>query len=314
MQGYQRIFTAGRGSFFVCVLSLGLSLSATPLAEAGPPAAAPSGMSQEDEDQLLQNSIRQAKEQLALGNPADALKRLQSAYASVPTPALLWPIAELHRRLEQPIEGLATLQKYVEQVPPHKMPRGQQMPQVEHLQEQMRKQIARLQIFATADASVSIDGKDVDAAGLANPVEVNPGRHRVETRQGTRTLAREIRVIPAQTLLLDMRLPALLPIDSLPQQEASAAASRSRHPLRTAYWVMSGVGLAGILSGSILWGLDGLQRCPQAPRCPQELDGKPPGVGLFSVGLGLTAGAVVIGLIDYSSSKQKTRPLLLGRL
>jgi hypothetical protein len=293
------------GAFGLCLL-----LQLQPFA--GTAAAAGATQAPVDEDELLRSSIEKAKEQISLGNQAEALRILEKAYASVPTPALLWPIAELHLRLEHPKEGLATLDKYVALVPPAKMPKDQQMADVERMQGELRKQLARIKV-ASIDpgAKALVDGQPVEPAELDQPLEVNPGRHFLEVRLGTRSLTREVRVQSGQELRVELQLPALS------EEKDSAAAlpvrfGRSQRIRRTAYFVVGGVGLLGVLTGGILWGLDGLQSCPQAPMCPQALDTKAAGIGLFASGLGLSVGALALGLVDWRTSR-KSAGLLEGR-
>lgn len=263
-------------------------------------AAAPAGAAREDEDQLLQSTIVKAKEQIALGNLADALKRLQNAYASVPTPALLWPIAELHLRLEQPIEGLATLDKYIAQVPVNKMPHGQQMPQVEYMQEQLRQQLAKLVITAVdANATVTVDGQALDMSVFGQPQAVNPGRHRIESRLADRTLAREVRLLPRQELRLDMRQILDAPSGAATGTLAKQPDDRAKRMRRTAYLIIGSLGAAALITGGVLWGLDISSRCSDVTMCAPERDLKTPGVGLVGAGLGLGSSALVLGLIDF---------------
>lgn len=263
-----------------------------------PALAQPSGAL--NEDQFLEASIKQAKAQIATGELMQALRTLQEAYQRVPTPALLWPIADLHLRLQQPSEGLAILDRYVAQVRPAQMPPGQRLPDVERMREALRGQFARLQITgARGDSTVLVDDVEVARTPLAKPLSVNPGRRRLEVRY-TQGLKSEVQLQPGQEVQLN-----------LSTDEARAAvrpmeAPRGRGPSK-AQVVLGGLGLAAIAAGGVLWGLDGYQSCAQAPLCPQELDSKTPGVALVSLGAGVTASALVWWIYDVRTRARAER-------
>jgi hypothetical protein len=292
MPGQNRLFAVA----LLGVLFLGFSR--TPQAA---PSTAP--LSEADEDRLLQSSIARVKEQLALGNPAQALSILVETYGRVPTPALLWPIVELQIRLSHPKEARAALDKYVAQVPPNKMPKGQQLGDVERLREELHKQFGRLELAAVAPgAEVTIDGEALDVAARSEPALVNPGSHRLELRQGGRTVTREVRVLVGQTLRVDLQKSAQTGDGELFTGDSATGARRPR-PVRTAAYVLGGIGIAGIVVGSVLWGLDGMQSCPQAPMCHFALDSKATGIGLLSAGVGLGSAALILGIIDARSHR-----------
>jgi hypothetical protein len=274
-------------------------LSRAPRAWAVAPAATSSTLSEADEDRLLQTSIARAKEQLARGDAAAALSILTQAYGQVPTPALLWPIAELHLRLGQPKEGRAALDKYVAQVPPSRMPKGQQLPDVEKLREELGRQLGRLVLLPLEPGtSVRVDDDELDAAAQEKPVEVNPGRHRLTSKLGSRALVREVVLNAGQELRIDLR-----PAGSAALELDPVSGRPHRRTVRSAAIVLGGIAIAGVIAGGVLWGLDGLQSCPQAPMCSTALDSQATGIGLLSAGLGLGGAALLLGLIDDRSSR-----------
>lgn len=279
------------------VFGLCLGLVATSRAA---PTAAP--VAEADEDRFLQSGFTRAREQLGRNNPAEALVILEETYAKVPTPALLWPIAELQLRLVHPKEARAALDKYVAQVPPGKMPKGQQLPDVERLRGELHKLFGRLELADVQPGTeLSIDGEALPAAALStlSPVDVNPGSHRLEWRRGGRTFSREVAVQSGQTVRVELR-------DAAQPSDGGLAVGREagpRRPVRTAAVVLGGIGIAGIVAGGVLWGLDGRQSCPQAPMCRFALDSKATGVGLLSAGLGLGGAALILGILDARSQR-----------
>src|SRR5262245_34215629 len=115
---------------FVAALSL-LSLGVVwPLASAR---AQPGGTTARGKDPRVtaRNLFKEAESLRQAGKLTQALTKLQEAYQILPTPTLLWPTAELCQTLQMPIEGLAALAKYREQVAPDQMEAGQRISDVE---------------------------------------------------------------------------------------------------------------------------------------------------------------------------------------
>lgn len=255
-----------------------------------------------DEDQLLQSSIKQAKAQVAAGELAQALRTLQAAYQRVPTPALLWPIADLHLRLQQPKEGLEILDRYVAQVRPERMPPGQRLADVEQLRGQFQKQQAHLTVVGVRPGStLVVDEVEVGRTPLAKPLVLNPGRHRLEVRS-LQSVGSDLQLQPGQALQLNLGIyesrtglasPSIAPMDEGPRR------APSRAPI-----VLGSLGLVAVAAGGALWGLDGYQSCAQAPMCPQELDSRAPGIALVSLGSGLFVGALSWWVHDLATRRK----------
>ncbi len=66
---------------------------------------------------FLQKCWDKAHAEEQAGRPAEALAIYQQAFKQVPTPRLLWPIANLHLRLGHPQEGLRALGRYSAEIP-----------------------------------------------------------------------------------------------------------------------------------------------------------------------------------------------------
>lgn len=94
--------------------------------------------------------------------------------------------------------------------------------------------------------------------------------------------------------------PRAVPPRPLPPAAVAVPAPEQRvRPLRMAKWVLGAAGLAAVLAGATLWGLDGYQSCPLAAerRCPLELDTQAPGIALVAVGgAALVTSAVLFGI------------------
>jgi hypothetical protein len=139
--------------------------------------------------------FKEAEDLQKAGNLQGALAKLEEAYEVLPTPTLLWPIAELHLQLEQPIEGLSAIQRYRQEMVPAEMEPGQQPADADKLEEKLRAQLAYLRLNAPAGAHILLDGKEVGRAPLPDRVTVNPGSHRLSTtdRGGAAELTVEAR-------------------------------------------------------------------------------------------------------------------------
>lgn len=288
---------AGRTVALTVVLVTGLDAAPTQAQPTTSQTGAPL-----DEDQLLQSSIKQAKTQIAAGELMQALRTLQAAYQRVPTPALLWPIADLHMRLQQPNEGLEILDRYVAQVRPDRMPPGQRLSDVEQLREQFQKQQAQLQLTGVRPGStIVVDEVEVGRTPLAKPLVLNPGRHRLEVRS-LQSVGSDLQLQPGQALQLNLAIdesrtglasPSITPMDMGPRRAPSRAQI-----------VLGSLGLVAVAAGGALWGLDGYQSCAQAPMCPQELDSRAPGIALVSLGSGLVVGALSWWVHDLVTARK----------
>ena len=171
-----------RNLVVVCA-ALVLSGSLVPVS---PSLAASSAGNHHSDTDSARALVKEASELQQQGALAPALEKLQRAYELVPTPTLLWPIAELALALTRPVEGLQALHGYRRLITPDQMAPGQQQQDIERLQRRLRAQAAQLQLRAKAGTNLVVDGKAVGKAPLAEAVLINPGEHRVEavTSQG----------------------------------------------------------------------------------------------------------------------------------
>lgn len=171
-----------RNLVVVCA-ALVLSGSLVPVS---PSLAASSAGNHHSDTDSARALVKEASELQQQGALAPALEKLQRAYELVPTPTLLWPIAELALALMRPVEGLQALHSYRRLITPNQMAPGQQQQDIERLQRRLRAQAVQLQLRAKAGTNLVIDGKAVGKAPLAEAVLTNPGEHRVEavTSQG----------------------------------------------------------------------------------------------------------------------------------
>lgn len=179
-------------------LSGGASAPGAALADSTPAATPPGhlrGKSPEIQAQIL---YMEAQTLRKAGDLRGALAKLEEAYQVLPTPALLWPLAELRLELSQPVEGLDALRRYRQEVAPSDMEQGQQEGDAQKLEGKLREKLAYLRPRARAGATILVDGREVGRAPLADKVMVNPGSHRVNASDGSATVETVVEVQPGQ--------------------------------------------------------------------------------------------------------------------
>jgi hypothetical protein len=114
-------------------------------------------------------------------------------------------------------------------------------------------------------AAVRIDGEPV--ASVAEPVAVDPGRHRVEARLEGRVVERELEVKTGEhaEVVLDLAPPAApAPARPPPEPEDGGAT------LRVLGWIGVGVGGAALTAGAITTTLAAVAQSDLEERCPER--------------------------------------------
>jgi hypothetical protein len=117
-----------RCAVFAVLIGLGISVAVLPRH-----ALADSSKGRSSEAQALA-LYREGQELKKAGKLKQALAKVQEAYAALPTPTLLWPLADLYYLTEEPIAGLRALTRYRREMAPSEMEPGQQLPDVEKLE------------------------------------------------------------------------------------------------------------------------------------------------------------------------------------
>lgn len=242
------------------------------------------GKGEPDADKQLLHAVEEARDKASSEDFAGALAVLEQAYARIPSPALLWPMAELHLRLSHPVEGLETLDRYVAAVPANLMPQGQQLPDVERMRGELSKLRAQLTVSAAEDGTlVLVDGKPVCKTPLAEPIVLNPGKHRVEG-QVSRSMAKDVSLSPGQSLQLNLPMTPT-------GQAAPAPAPRARSLVAPV--VLGTTGVFGVVAGAVLLGLNGRSGCTDVPSCMDVVDMRTAGAGALGAGIGVTVVSAV---------------------
>lgn len=182
--------------------------------------------------------FKESQELQKAGNPRGALAKLDEAYQLLPTPTLLFPIAKLNLELEQPIESLDTLRRYRQEMEPAEMEPGQQLGDVDKLEEKARAQLAYLRITAAVGSKVVVDGKEVGAAPLPDRVPVNPGSHKVASSGGKSSAESSVDAKAGQEVAVSLE----------------SSGRRGYFP-STLPWVFVGITTAAVLATTVVGGI-----------------------------------------------------------
>jgi hypothetical protein len=293
-------------------LLLGLLLGTTAL-HAQPSAA------QKETARGLMAEARELREQ---GDLDGALTRFTAADSLMSVPTTGFEVAATQAELGRLVEARETLRRVLAlpQRPDDPEPFNEARSKARALDQQLLSRIGALRFSLSgvgeADAlEITVDGELVPRAALSLPFRVNPGRHTVVARARGRELKREVAAVEAQTLPVELKFAgaAAAPATSEPTRTQRLSPARRRAPaanatasrgLPTLAYVGGGVGLAGILVGSIA-GVSAISHRNDAKKscvagsCPpstwSDLDSARAMASVSTVGFVVAAVGVVVG-------------------
>jgi tetratricopeptide (TPR) repeat protein len=153
------------------------------------------------------------------GNYEAALQEFNAAYAISPQFSVLYNIGQAQIALDHPSQAIELFARYLSEgkgrIPE---PRRQR---VETLISSLSSRLATLSITADRpNAQINVDGGDVGATPLAEPLRLDAGTHTVLAKvEGIPVLIRIVVLREAEHQTLDLELPA-------PSSKAAAAAAR----------------------------------------------------------------------------------------
>ena len=193
------------------------------------------------------------------GDLRGALAKLEEAYDILPTPTLLWPIAELRLGLRQPLQGLEALSRYRREMAPADMEPGQQLADADKLEEKLRAQLGYLRPAVAPGATITVDGRELGRAPLPEKISVNPGTHRVSASGGTlsRPVDATVEVQPGQEV-------------EVPLNEETKVGPKAYwpHPLT---WAAIGLSTASLFASTVLGGITITETRNLDASCPDRL-------------------------------------------
>ena len=249
------------------VLGLTVGLGGGRQALAEPSTAGGSATRGKSDEAMARNLYREAKELTASGKLSLALAKYRAAYDILPTPTLLWPIAELSLQLDQPLEGLEALNRYRQTISPALMEPGQQLADVERLEKRLRERLGRVRLVGGSGTLVALDGKELGVGPIGDTLPVNPGSHRIDstTEHGTHTLM--VEVAAGQELPVSLAAPGST--FATEAQPATGATPRYRiHPLPA---VLFGLAAGAITAATVVGGLALEKTISLNQQCPEHI-------------------------------------------
>ena len=148
-----------------------------------------------------------------------ALQEFNAAYALSPEFSVLYNLGQAQMALDRPTEAIELFTRYLaegkERIPDARRQR------VEELMTSLRSRLATLSITTDRpSARIDVDGRDVGATPLDQPIRVDAGTHTILAKvEGIPVLIRVVVLREAEHQALDLELPA-------PSSKAAAAAAR----------------------------------------------------------------------------------------
>lgn len=245
------------------VLALSLLLVTSP-GHAQPSAA------QKETARALMAEARDLRER---GDLQAAFARFSAADSLMGVPTTGFEMAVTQAELGKLVEARETLRRVlaIPLSPDDPEPFNEARSKARALDQRLQSRIGGLHFVVTGVAAsetlvVTVDGETVPVAALGLPFRVNPGRHVVIARVGEREARNEVEALESRTVKVELPLavaeppPAVAPTVELGEAPAAPvlAAQPAERPGATASSGLStvaygavGVGVAGILVGSV---------------------------------------------------------------
>lgn len=208
---------------------------------------------------------RELREQ---GDTAGALTRFSAADSIMNVPTTGFEVASTQAQLGQLVEARETLRRVLAlpQSPEDPEPFNEARSKARALDQQLAARIGSLR-FTPSGASegaldISVDGERVPRAVLSLPFRVNPGTHQIVARSQGRELRREVLVAESQAIEVPLPFDSDAKANAAPPATAAAAEEPAppapdaappseHHGLPPLVYAGGGIGLAGIVVGSV---------------------------------------------------------------
>src|SRR3984957_17183450 len=124
------------------------------------------------------------------------------AYAVAHKPAIVWNLALTEEKTHRPLEALAHFREWLHQAPPGDPDRARARKHIDELS----AGAGHIDVVAAPGAALTVDS--IQSAGVApraEPIDVAPGRHVIEAKQGGETKTLAVDVAAGQTAHADFR-------------------------------------------------------------------------------------------------------------
>jgi tetratricopeptide (TPR) repeat protein len=241
------------------------------------------------------------------GSYTEAERAFEEAYRLVPNAVVLLSIAECEVRTEQYQRAIDTFEAYLREKPD-----ARDASEVRGQIEALRARPAVLTVNSSVPgASVWVDQSD---SGQATPAELKlaAGHHIVGLQHdGYLPAEQGVDLTPGEreTLNVDLVPEAAPAPPPAPAPEPVATEQRGPRHTGTLFWVATGVGAAGLITGITLGSL-ALQKEKDFNKNPTtETADKGERMALFAdIGFGIAAAGAVTALVVYFTSGKKGEP------
>lgn len=276
-----------------------LATPATPGAAAGdaPSAGEPSQSAQPQASRdVARVAYAQGTELFSQGKYAEAKAAFERAYAAVPNPIVLLPIAEAELKLNDVASAIATLERYLS-TRPEAPDRAQIAARIAHLEALPAMIVLSSEL---PGLRVTLDSVRVKVPSLPLELKVPAGEHTLEvTADGYDSVTHKLVAKPGG------RHAYTPPLTKLPEPEPTVAVAPDRpdepvEDISAALWAAGIVGASGLVAGSVL-GFMALSENSDFDTQPSE-DSADRGerLALFAdVAFGVGAMALVTGAVLY---------------
>jgi hypothetical protein len=230
------------------------------------PAGAPS-----DPKALAQQHVDRGRTASEGGDLLGGLAEFQAAYALVPSPKLLYNMAQVERSLGRPLDALDHYEKFLAETDsdegdPAFAPKLEKARQAVAA---LSAQVATLDIAADAGAAILVDDQPRGTAPLAGPLRLSPGPHVVTCRRAGREVRRDVELVAGGRARVEAPFPA--PVVAAVALEAPAPLrapgplaadltakppvpeQRTGRPFYRRWYFWSAVGAVVVAAGATAW-------------------------------------------------------------
>jgi len=174
------------------------------------------------------------------GNIAGALEKFEAAYATFPSPKLMFNIGQANRDLGRPVEALQAFEKFLTGATDAA---ADTIADANKSAAELKRKLGQLRIDCDkTGAEVSVDGKSLGLAPVPNLLWLTPGRHQVTARHADAAPAIENADVTAAAITtVTIRLGTVAtPAPTLDLQTPPPSADASWWLGRTWTWVAAG--------------------------------------------------------------------------
>ena len=294
---------------------LSLALATAPLAaHAQQPAAPAAGEANDSVGQARQHFMRGVK----LYEEDDfrsALIEFNRAYELAPNWGVLYNIGQSYYQLRDYANGLRTLERYSREGGAQIAP--DRRAQIEKEMAELRGRVAHVTLTANAEgAEITLDDASLGKTPLAEPALIGTGRHKLSiVKPGYVPLTKMVDIAGGDRLTIALDLTEL-PREG--EQNPAAAATVAETPSHTPAYVVGGIGVAGIVVGSIFGilaignksSLNG--ECDAAKHCTagsqSDIDSFTRNSTISTVGFSVGLVGLAAGTILFLTERPKTEP------